>query len=321
MLNRDIIVVGASAGGIEATSDLLVQLPEDIKAAVFVVIHTTSEADGMLASVLDRRCALQTVIAKDEDKISYGNVYVAPPDNHIMLLDGRIRILHGPKENRFRPAIDPLFRSAAVTFSSRVIGIILSGLLYDGVSGLNAIKKCGGIAITQKPEEALFPDLPVNTIANIKVDHVLSVKRMGSLINQLISESVKDNLTIPTELKKELTVTKTILNNTLDMEYDRLFTCPECNGPLLEVKDNILRYRCATGHAYTAEDLLISQNESFEAAIFAALRMLEEHANMLEGLAEINHDIHIKATENYNKRAKEAKNHAKILRDLLLNRK
>ncbi|MGE5412506.1 MAG: chemotaxis protein CheB [Clostridiales bacterium] len=330
MAGYDIIVVGASAGGIEAISDLIVQFPEDMKASVFIVVHISAESPNMLPMIFGRRSQLKCVQAKDGEKIRNGTIYVAPPDYHLIIKDENIQITRGPKENRARPAIDPLFRSAAVNFGTRVIGILLSGMLDDGVSGLSSIKKCGGIAIVQHPEDALFPDMPLHALANVEVDYNLPVNKMGAVIYRLVKENkVNGNRNTPEHLKNEVEIAEKGVENDKEVSNDMsissisglVMTCPECNGPLFEIKDDkVLRFRCITGHAYTAENLLAQQNEVFEAALFAALRILQEKANMLERLYEESKSEDNKQGRDLKKRADESRKYASVIRDIILYR-
>jgi two-component system chemotaxis response regulator CheB len=323
MPGHDIIVIGASAGGIEAISDLLVQLPENLQAAIFIVIHIPSESPSMLAEIFNRRTPLTSVEAKNGEEIKYGYIYVAPPGHHLLLKDGIMITSRGPKENRARPAIDPLFRSAAAEFGPRVIGILLSGLLDDGVSGLNAIKNQKGITLAQDPDDALFSDMPQSAINSMNVDHILPVKKMGALITRLVSEQTDHNSDPPEELKDEVKIAE---SGTFDNHYKPnpgyVYSCPECNGPMTEFKDgNLIRYRCITGHAYTQSSLLSQQTEVFEAALFAALRILEERANLLNRLsAENKKGMHSKTYTSLRKKADDAKNHANTIRDILINK-
>lgn len=323
MTGHNIIVLGASAGGIEAVSDLLVQLPEGLAAAIFVVIHLSSESPSMLATIFDRRTPLKAVEAKNGEEIENGYVYVAPPDHHLLIKDSIMLTTRGPKENRTRPAIDPLFRSAASEYGSRVIGVLLSGMLDDGVSGLNAIKNNNGITIVQNPEDALFSDMPQRAINTVKIDYTLPVSKMGALINKLVNDPVNGKPNPSDELKNEIEIAKTgTYNSHYEPNPGPVYTCPECNGPLTEIKDgNLTRYRCITGHAYTAANLLAQQNEVFEAALFAALRILEERANLLDRMSNDNPPkMHSNTYTDLKRKADDARKHAKVIRDIILKR-
>jgi two-component system chemotaxis response regulator CheB len=323
MPGHDIIVIGASAGGIEAISDLIVQFPEDLKAAVFIVIHISSDSPSMLAAILDRRTPLKAVEAKNGDKIEYGHIYVAPPDHHLLIKDSTVLTTLGPKENRARPAIDPLFRSAAVEYGPRVIGILLSGLLDDGVSGLLAIKNQNGKVLVQDPEDALFSDMPQRAINTVKVDFTLPVNKMGALIIQLVIDQITGNSVPPDDLQNEIKIAENgEYNNSYQPDPGYVYSCPECNGPMKEIKDgDLTRYRCITGHAYTLANLLSQQKDVFEAALFAALRILEERANLLERMVTGDpKSLHSVTYKDLKRRAEETRKHAKVIRDIILNK-
>lgn len=329
MASRDIIVIGASAGGIEAISDLIIQFPEDMQVAVFIVVHISSESPNMLPMIFDRRSSLRCVEAQNDEEIKNGTIYVAPPDFHLILKNNHVGVTRGPKENRARPAIDPLFRSAALNYGPRVIGILLSGMLDDGVSGLNSIKQCGGTVIVQHPDDALFNDMPLHALANVEVDYNIPVSRMGSVIIQLMNDKGNSGkLTQPGNLKAEVEIAEKgvlddtrVTENMSAKETGMVLTCPECNGPLIEINDDkILRFRCITGHQYTVENFLVQQKEAFEAALFAALRILQERANMLERMYKEGNNEG-KTAKDLKRRAEESRKHATAIREIILNRK
>src|SRR5215475_6533891 len=186
--HRDLVVVGASAGGIPALLTLLGDLPGDLPMAVLVVVHGSPDSPGGLAEVLDRRSTYPTSYARDGLEIAYGHVYVAPPDRHLTTNDGHLAVRHGPRENRFRPAIDPLFRSAAESHGPRVIAVVLSGGLDDGTHGLVVVKRHGGIAIVQSEEDALVPHMPVSAANAVAVDYVIPAAKMAPVIAGLVGK-------------------------------------------------------------------------------------------------------------------------------------
>jgi two-component system, chemotaxis family, protein-glutamate methylesterase/glutaminase len=192
MAGRDIIVIGASAGGVEVLSELCKNLPPELPAAVFIVWHMPATSTGIFPRMLERTSALPVENAVDGEPLVPGRIYTAPPDHHLLLEDGRVRLTHGPKENRFRPAVDPLFRSAAYSYGPRVIGLVLSGALDDGTSGLWMIKDRGGVAMVQDPVDALVPDMPRNALHNVEVDYVVPVSEMPALLMQLTSEPLPE---------------------------------------------------------------------------------------------------------------------------------
>ena len=295
-MQRRIVVVGASAGGIEALSALLALLPADFGAAIFVVVHVSADSPGVLPSILARAGVLPVEPATNGGDIRPGRVYVAPPDRHLLLEPGSIRVTRGPKENRFRPAIDPLFRSAAQAYGEQVIGVVLSGSLDDGTAGLWAIKDRGGLAIVQEPGEAAYPSMPLSALQYVAVDHRVTIAEMAKLLPQLVSAVVaeKEAVAVPDNLQDKLQIETRIAreDNPLDAGVMTLgplspYTCPECNGVLVQLQEgNLLRFRCHTGHAYSLESLLAGIHESIDKTLWNTVRTLEEHMMLLRHLRE-----------------------------------
>jgi two-component system, chemotaxis family, protein-glutamate methylesterase/glutaminase len=282
MLKRDIIVIGSSAGGVQTLGALLSQLPSDFHATLFITVHLAPDHRSRLPEILQRSSSLPVAFAADRDKIQAGRVYVAPPNYHMVLEAKHIRITQGPKENRFRPAIDVLFRSAALACEVRVIGVILTGVLDDGSSGLYAIKARSGLAIVQDPSEAQFPSMPLNAIKTVRVDHVVPVGAMGELLERLTSEAVDEPKRSPVSKQMESEVGIAMGDNGRMREIMALgkftpYTCPECHGALISLQEGRLtRFRCHTGHAYTLSHLMSELTQHTENAIMNALRAVEE---------------------------------------------
>ena len=299
MPGRDIIVVGTSAGGVEALRVLVAGLPKDFPGSVFVVMHTAPDSPGVLAQILDRWCPLPVANAVNHERIQPGRVYVAPPDHHLLLEPGRVRVTRGPKENRFRPAIDPLFRSAAQTYGPRVVGVILTGGLDDGTSGLWAVKRLGGMAVVQDPEEAFMPSMPLSALGQVEVDYTLPVAEVAPLLVRLARTPVAEQggYEVPEELNIEVGIAKE--DRALDIGLSKLgtpsvFSCPECHGTLLQLKENgRTRYRCHTGHAFSADSLLAEITANAETSLWNAVRAIDESAMLLRHMAE-----HIREAEN-----------------------
>ncbi len=293
MPNRDIVVMGASAGGVEAYKSLVKELPPDLPAVIFVVMHMPSSYSSALPYILSRSGRMPVEPAQEGTHFTPGHIYVCVPDRHLLLVDSRIHLSQGAHENRNRPAIDPLFRSAARWYGNRVIGIVLSGTLDDGTSGLAAIKEAGGITIAQDPDEALYPGMPESAIENVEMDYVLPVAGIAALLSRLVREPVQWP-------EKEGPVADQIENeqdqielNQKEMEtgdrpgHPSVFSCPECGGVLWETEDGkLVRYRCRVGHAFSPESLLDAQSAAMEDAIWAALRALEEKVDLSNRLAE-----------------------------------
>ncbi|MGH9009996.1 MAG: chemotaxis protein CheB [Acidimicrobiia bacterium] len=294
MAGRDIIVVGASAGGVEALSTLVGDLPEDLPAAVFIVLHVAAHSGTALPQILERRTKLPIAQARDGEPIEPKRAYVAVPDRHLLVAPGRVRVANGPKENGHRPAVDTLFRSAAAAYGRRVVGVVLSGTRDDGTAGLRVIHHWGGLAVVQDPEEAMFPGMPRSALAGGHPDHVLPVGAVGELLSTLARngpESKGRADTMPDELDAELRWSNPDLtwSASVDPPFGDPsgFTCPECHGALWEIDDGgAPRYRCRVGHGFSAESLLAGQHAGVEAAMWTAFRALEERAALLRRLAE-----------------------------------
>lgn len=288
MANRDIIVIGASAGGLEALRILLADLPVDLPATVFVVLHVGDTSQ--LAPILDRVGQLPVKQAVNGEVLERCYVYVAPPGKHLLLHDDHVLLRRGPRENLARPAIDPLFRSAAATFSGRVIGVVLSGALSDGTAGLRAIKRCGGLAVVQDPDDALVPDMPLNALRHVEVDHVMPVAAMGPLLSSLARQRAAPKPEVPLDIRLEAAIAAQELT---DMRVDDMlgkpsrFTCPECHGALWEIEDgSMLRYRCHVGHAFSADAVLASQGDEIDRLLNTLLRSHQERAALARRMAE-----------------------------------
>lgn len=285
--SKRVIVIGASAGGLKAITQLVGQLSSDFSAPILVVQHISPDAAGnALLNSLNENGSLVCEHAQNKGWMKPGHIYLAPSDHHLMIDDDRrLLITKGAHENRSRPAIDPLFRSAAVTFGTGVIAILLTGYLNDGTSGLEAIKRCGGICIVQDPEDADYPDMPKNALSQVDVDYCLPVSGMGELLSELIKSRVKKQQAIPKDIQIETDIAKRVLSDlpAVNALGDQVpFNCPGCGGVLWKIKtDDTLRYRCHTGHAYTADSLVAEQTMKIEETMWTALRMFEERRNLL----------------------------------------
>lgn len=295
MNKRDIIVVGASAGGVEALLHLVKSLPDNFDASIFIVLHLAPYAPSKLPEILSKAGRLKAVHPEDGEEITPGQIYLAPPDHHLILAkDNRIAVKRGPKENRFRPSIDALFRSAALIYGSRVIGIILSGLLDDGTSGMWNIKRCGGVAIVQDPEEALFPSMPENVLQYVEVDHIIQLDKMGELLPELINQEAPKEPELTLEQMKLLQMEVVIASSDNAFEIGILnrgelttLTCPECNGALVSFKEGeLIRFRCHTGHAYSSSTLLASVSSGVEEKLWEAIKGMEETTMLLHQIAD-----------------------------------
>ena len=325
MPDHDIVVVGASAGGVEALADLTASLPADLPAAVFVVLHVPSTGTSALPDILSRHGPLPAAHVKDGEPIENGRIYVAPPDHHLLLRSGHVHRARGPRENGHRPAVDPLFRSAAREYDGRVIGVVLSGALDDGTAGLVAIKARGGLAVVQEPGDAIYPGMPGSALEHVRVDHVRPATAIGELLGRLSAEPAGEaNPPAPADMEVEVEVEGFSLA-AIEGEHPGKpsgFSCPDCNGVLWEIHDGQLqRFRCRVGHAWSPESLLTQQSEGLEAALWVALRSLEERAHLARKLAEpARRRGHRITASRFESQADEAQQAARLVRNLLLDR-
>jgi len=315
---RDVVVIGASAGGVEAVCVLARRLPR-LEASLFVVVHTGPAGPGMLAQVLARRGKWPAEVAEHDMPFEHGNIYVAPPDLHLALEPGRMRLVRGPLENRHRPSVDALFRSAAASLGPRVIGVVLTGYFDDGTAGAIAIKRRGGIVIAQDPEDALVPGMPESVISTGQIDYVARLEEIPGLIQKLVREAV------PTLIQRgSEQATKHVENESVDPTgFPSAYTCPECNGTLWEVEDGgLLRLACRVGHTFSADSMMEDQNESAERALWAALRALQERTDLAGRMAKRASDRGLKlAAKRYIEVAESTAHDAEVLRNMLTNGK
>jgi two-component system, chemotaxis family, protein-glutamate methylesterase/glutaminase len=323
--NRDIIVVGASAGGVEALIKVMRGLPADLPAAVFVVLHMPSDGSSALPAILDRAGPLPARHPANGEPIRAGHVYVAPPDHHLVVHPGEVRVVHGPRENRHRPAVDRLFRSAAQAYGPRVAGVILSGTMNDGTAGLLAVKRHGGLAVVQDPHDALYSGMPTSALAYVDVDHVLPVVEIGPRLAELArngsaAEGARDmarQFDPPTHDGDDVTDTDNITGT--GTITPSAFVCPECGGSLWENDDaELIRYRCRVGHSYTEESLMEDHTTNLEGALWTALRLLEENADLSRRLADRSREQGTgAAAARFDERAEEAAGQARLIEDAL----
>ena len=329
MATHDIVVVGASAGGVEAISTIAAGLPRDLRAAVFVVLHL-SRGRSVLPEILTRVGQLPATHPQDGETFFHGRIYVAPPDHHMTLEGSTIRVQHGPTENGVRPAVDPLFRSAARMFGPRVVGVILTGSLDDGTAGMAAVKGAGGVTIVQDPAEAFAPSMPRSAAEFVSVDHVLPLKEIPMLIERLAKEtalparSEKSDAQGPHLTPMEPDLGEEIIAVRPEDRPGRVsvYSCPECHGSLWEAEDGgILRFRCRVGHIYSADSMLAAQTDSVDRALWAALRSLEERAALTRRLAERAHRRHhAGVAQAFEQRASAAEQHACVVKEMILSR-
>ena len=284
---HDMIAIGGSAGGMDGLMTVLKGLPTQMEAAIFVVLHVSPESAGVLPQILTRGGNLPAAFPNSREKIEYGRVYVAPPEHHLLVVGNDVLAIGGPRENGFRPAIDPLFRSVANAFGSRSVGIVLSGALDDGTFGLLAIKKAGGTAIVQHPYEARLSSMPLSAIQKVEVDHIVRCHEMAPILVELLDGQPTGGLPPPATVEKgDRDVFLTTVSPDKLEGPPSLYSCPECGGTLWEFKEQGLsRFRCHTGHGFTPETLLAGQNGHLENAVWSAIRVLKERAALHRQIA------------------------------------
>jgi two-component system chemotaxis response regulator CheB len=321
-----IIVIGASAGGLQAVPELMAQVTEEMDAAIFVVLHAPNLAYAdLVIQRLQKNSVFTCLMAANEEPIRAKHLYVAVPDFHLLLKKGKMLLGRGPVENRWRPSIDVLFRSAAVAYDGRVIGVILTGLLEDGATGMEIIKQCGGTCIVQDPAQAEYPDMPQAVMRFVDVDYCASLQEIAIILQEKARNGVETNHTIPERLKKEAEIAERVaigIDNMKSVGGDLSpFTCPDCGGSLWEIKDgDISRYRCHTGHMYSQDELLNSKRKELENTFWVALRIMEERRSLLNKMADEERGKGwVKSSGNKQKRADELEEHISRLKELLFN--
>ena len=355
-VRRDIIVVGASAGGVEALEQLVRGLSPRLAASVLIVLHRPPDYESALPHILAGAGALPTAEARDGEPILPGRIYLAPPDRHMVIEGGLLRLLRGPKENHSRPAIDPLFRSAAQEYGPRVAGVILSGTLFDGTAGLFAVRRRGGLAIVQDPQEAAFPAMPESAIANVDIDYVLPVADIAALLSRRAGE-IADTSPQAMEVgqvgeeknderREDAVITPMspegipLTSISTEAEFDRLpeiaqrnqdeqvhgerhgrttvLTCPDCGGTLWQAgTDPLIQFRCRVGHAYTGAGLLQGQTETLERSLWFSARMLVDKSVFLRELAENARRRGDAAALDFDSKAALAEAHSSTLRRII----
>jgi two-component system chemotaxis response regulator CheB len=318
---------------VETLVKFVADLPADLPAAVFIVLHIPAQAASVLPGILNRSGPLPATHLKDGEAIQHGRIYVAPPDYHLLLKHGCIRLARGPMENGHRPAIDPLFRTAARAYGRRVTGVILSGTLDDGTAGLMELKMRGGMAVVQDPDDALFSGMPRSAVDNVDVDHVLPLSDIARVVVSLAHQAV--DVEAGDEEGEEMVPDDMEIGEIAELDMSNIegdkpgapspFGCPDCGGVLWELRKGdspqgeLIRFRCRVGHAYSAGSLLAKQAETLEAALWAALRALEESAALARGVAERTRKRgRGLAAARFDEQAYKAQQSAALIREVLL---
>jgi two-component system chemotaxis response regulator CheB len=320
MPGHDVVVIGGSAGGVEAAVQLCRSLPAELPAALFLVIHLAGNRESFLPEVL-KNSSLPVSFAVDGDAIRLEHVYVAPPDYHLIISRDHMRVVRGPRYNSYRPAIDPLFHSATRSFGPRVVGVVLSGTLDDGANGLAAIQRRGGIAVVQEPETATYAEMPRSALAHTDANYRLAPADMGPLLGRLARQTVDAPMPGAEEtLDAEF---GNLVGDKIDMSdigKPSVYACPDCNGVLWEVEENGgLRFHCRIGHGFSVQSLAAEHDQALEDSMWAALRALEENIQMrrhLLGHLRTNTSL----SADLETRVGESERHAERLRHLLYQR-
>ncbi len=317
-----IVVIGTSAGGIRALEEILMQLNAEMDAAFLVVLHLSRKGVGdVLFQRLRQHAKLPCRVAVNGEHIKRGIIYLAPPDNHMLIDTGRIVVARGAHENRWRPSINNLFRSAAANYTSRVIGIILTGMLDDGTAGMSHIKRAGGTTIIQNPDEADYPDMPLSVLENVEVDYVESLSKMGVLLSEIIETTEPKEVEVPFDIAQETKIdlrVSTRLDDLTMFEKSEI-NCPDCGGGLhITQKDHPTHYRCHVGHSFTERELLIRLAETMESTFWMALRMMEERRTLLLKMGRRDKERGYESSANQHQdRAKEMEMHIENLKQIL----
>ncbi len=335
MPGRDLVVVGGSAGSIEALIAFVAQLPPDLDAPVLVVVHVSPDAPSQLPRILARNGPLPASHASDGDRLEPGRLLVAPPDRHLTVTDGVVRVQPGPRENGHRPAIDPLLRSVARSRDGRTVAVILSGGPGDGILGCVAVRRAGGTVLVQDPEDALFAGMPASIMNRVDVDAALPPGELALEVARRVGRRAAIGVgaagpPAPAAAAEETTMEHRhtgssrgphrIPRSLSPDDEPILFGCPECGGVLEAIDEGEwVRFRCRVGHAYSPEALLDGQEDGIEAALWTALRTLEEKTELLRRLAQ-NANVSAGVMARYESRAEETEHHAAAIRRLLFGR-
>ena len=325
MPGHDIIVIGASAGGVEALTYLTKNLPKDIKAAILIVLHVPSHGTSVLPRILTRAGNLPALHPRNGEEIVHGKMYIAPPNYHLLVQPGHIHLSRGARENSHRPAIDPLFRSAARAYGRRVVAVVLTGALDDGTAGLMAVKMQNGVGVVQDPDDAMYAGMPQSAIANVdNIDYILPLADIPDILVHLANTPVEGVAENPVSEGMKIETDLVELDMGTLNQDDRpgkpsTFACPSCGGTLWEHQErDLLRFRCRTGHAFSAESLMAEQSDALEDALWIALRALEEKSSLAHRMAkrmrDRNQDL---SAEKLEEDARDSNERADMIRQIL----
>jgi two-component system chemotaxis response regulator CheB len=322
MANRDILAIGASAGGVDALRFLASGLPRELPASVLVVLHLPPQYRSGLDGILAQAGRLPAGFAEDGQPLEKGRIYIGPPERHLLVdVDGnRIRLGSGPRENYARPAIDPLFRSTALCCAGRTVGVVLTGTLGDGASGLMALKQSGGVTVVQDPADAAFSEMPATALAQVEPEHVVGLADMPALLQRLVRQAAGAPAPANENLRYEVEIAvgdKGTMSAMDRIGRRSVLACPDCHGVLWEIEEGgLTRYRCHVGHAYAPESMAVALDENLGRALGSALRALEERVALVRKLhRQAIAQGHRRSAERWALRAEEYEKEAKLVRD------
>jgi two-component system chemotaxis response regulator CheB len=322
MANRDVLAIGASAGGFDAFRRLVRELPANFPASVLIAIHLPSEFPSAFDAILTQAGPLPASFANDGEAMKQGRIYLAPRERHLLVDGDRLRLGIGPRENNARPSIDPLFRSVALSCGPRAIGAVLTGTLGDGASGLQALQTCGGVTVVQDPSDADFPEMPAAALSRVRPDHVVSLAAMPALFDKLVREPAGPPKPVPDEIRYEVEIARSgraTMNGMDRIGRRSVLACPECHGVMWEIDEReLVRYRCHVGHAYTAELMSIALDDNLNRALGSALRALDERIALAERLfAQAREKGLTHVAESWAEKAQEFGDEAQVIRDAI----
>jgi two-component system, chemotaxis family, protein-glutamate methylesterase/glutaminase len=319
MANRDVVAIGTSAGGVEALLFLAKAFHRDFPASVLVTIHLPSNRRSSFDEVLGRAGPLPASFAVDGERLKKGRIYIAPPDRHLIVDGDRLSLGSGPRENNARPAIDPMMRSTAVCCGFRSIGVVLTGTLGDGASGLWALKQCGGITVVQDPKDAAFAEMPMTALNRANPDHVVRLADVPALLHGLAHQPAAEPVAASRSTKFEVAIARDGRGNMDEMDHlgrRSVLACPDCGGVMWEIDEGeLVRYRCHVGHTYTAEVMSVALDDSLRRALAAALRALEERVALARKLYwQAVNSGHRLLAESWSQKARECEREMEVIR-------
>lgn len=323
MGNRDILAIGASAGGVEALTHLAAGFRADLPASVLVTLHLSNQVRSSMDELLTRAGPLQAGFARHGERLHKGRIYIAPPDRHLLVDGERIALGAGPRENNSRPAIDPMLRSVALCCCHRAVAVVLTGTLGDGASGLWAVNQCGGMTVVQDPRHAAFREMPQAALALSAPDHVVDLDRMPALLESLVHQPAGERRRPPPGIAFEVEIAKGDGGYTMEkmdaFGSRSVLSCPDCHGVMWEIDEGgLTRYRCHVGHTYAADFMNLALDENLRRALASAQRALEERvalAGRLHRQAEVSG--HRRLMETWSARKREYEKEMDVVREAI----